>query len=166
MVAEAEGGPGLRTGVLALLYPVACRLPTSQHPPMHFHNRAPGSAPLPPPPLPLPASPARPPSATTAPCLPAHGRPATSALQTLCCANTVHDQLLQVTATAFRLVDCMTQQLVTQWEPGADGRITIAAASPTQVRAGCRPCLLSPRLAIRPSPVALPALNSSPCLCV
>lgn len=150
MVAEAEGGPGLRTGVLALLYPVACRLPTSQHPPMHFHNRAPGSAPLPPPPLPLPA----------------HGRPATSALQTLCCANTVHDQLLQVTATAFRLVDCMTQQLVTQWEPGADGRITIAAASPTQVRAGCRPCLLSPRLAIRPSPVALPALNSSPCLCV
>ncbi|EFN59838.1 hypothetical protein CHLNCDRAFT_29381 [Chlorella variabilis] len=52
---------------------------------------------------------------------------------TLCCANTVHDQLLQVTATAFRLVDCMTQQLVTQWEPGADGRITIAAASPTQL---------------------------------
>lgn len=57
-------------------------------------------------------------------------------LQTLCCANTLHDQILQVTATAARLVDCMTQQLAAQWEPGAAGRITIAAANPTQASAG------------------------------
>ncbi|KAL4429821.1 hypothetical protein ABPG77_010938 [Micractinium sp. CCAP 211/92] len=56
-----------------------------------------------------------------------------SAALTLCCANTQHDQFLQVTATQARLVDAMTHQLAAQWEAGAAGRITIAAASPTQL---------------------------------
>ena len=53
--------------------------------------------------------------------------------QTLCCANTLHDQFLQVTATGARLIDCNTQQLAAQWEAGAAGRVTVAAANPTQV---------------------------------
>lgn len=55
--------------------------------------------------------------------------------QTLCCANTQHDQFLQVTATQVRLVDSMTLQLAAQWEAGAAGRITIASSNPSQARA-------------------------------
>ncbi|KAL4855081.1 DNA damage-binding protein 1 [Chlorella vulgaris] len=56
-----------------------------------------------------------------------------SAALTLCCANTLHDQFLQVTASGVRLVDSMTQQLAAQWEPDGGERITVAAASPTQL---------------------------------
>lgn len=55
-----------------------------------------------------------------------------SAALTLCCANTLNDQFLQVTATGARLIDCNTQQLAAQWEAGAAGRVTVAAANPTQ----------------------------------
>lgn len=54
-------------------------------------------------------------------------------MQTLCCANTLHDQFLQVTASGVRLVDSMTQQLAAQWEPDGGERITVAAASPSQL---------------------------------
>ncbi|PSC68559.1 DNA damage-binding 1 [Micractinium conductrix] len=56
-----------------------------------------------------------------------------AAALTLCCANTLHDQFLQVTATSARLVDCNTQQMAAEWQPGAAGRITVAAANPTQL---------------------------------
>lgn len=70
------------------------------------------------------------------PASPVHPNPSSSPpLQTLCCANTQHDQFVQVTATQVRLVDALTHQLAAQWESGAAGRITIASASPTQVGA-------------------------------
>ena len=54
-------------------------------------------------------------------------------LQTLYCGNTVHDQYVQVTSSAVRLVDCTTSQLVTEWRPPAGTTISVAAGSPAQV---------------------------------
>ncbi|KAF6263102.1 mono-functional DNA-alkylating methyl methanesulfonate N-term-domain-containing protein, partial [Scenedesmus sp. NREL 46B-D3] len=59
--------------------------------------------------------------------------------QTLLAATTLHDQLLQVTSAAVRLISASSGQLLTQWSPAAaaanasSGSITLAAASPCQV---------------------------------
>eukprot|EP00455_Lapot_gusevi_P053385 TRINITY_DN8316_c0_g1_i6.p1 TRINITY_DN8316_c0_g1~~TRINITY_DN8316_c0_g1_i6.p1 ORF type:complete len:744 (+),score=248.39 TRINITY_DN8316_c0_g1_i6:149-2233(+) len=52
---------------------------------------------------------------------------------TLFCCNVLHDQLLQVTPTSVRLVDCSSLQLLTHWDPPLGSSITVAHASPTQV---------------------------------
>jgi DNA damage-binding protein 1 len=54
-------------------------------------------------------------------------------VQTVWCGNVVHDQYVQVTNGAVRLVDCATQQLITSWTPPAGKSIVVAAASPSQV---------------------------------
>lgn len=53
--------------------------------------------------------------------------------QTLCCANTVDDGLLQVTPQDVRVVDAATGALVHQWTAPAGLHINTASASPTQV---------------------------------
>ncbi|WIA28317.1 hypothetical protein OEZ86_010868 [Tetradesmus obliquus] len=59
--------------------------------------------------------------------------------QTLLAATTLHDQLLQVTSSAVRLISASSGQLLTQWSPAAaaanagSSSITLAAASPCQV---------------------------------
>ena len=61
--------------------------------------------------------------------------------QTLFCANTVADQLLQVTRADVRLVDATTRALVQAWQPPAGLQINVASASASQVRpsrAACR----------------------------
>ena len=53
--------------------------------------------------------------------------------QTLCCANTVDDGLLQVTPQDVRVVDAAMGALVHQWTAPAGLHINTASASPTQV---------------------------------
>ena len=53
--------------------------------------------------------------------------------QTLCCANTADDGLLQVTPQDVRVVDAATGALVHQWTAPAGLHINTASASPTQV---------------------------------
>ena len=53
--------------------------------------------------------------------------------QTLCCANTLDDGLLQVTPRDVRVVDAGTGALVHQWKAPAGLQINTASASPTQV---------------------------------
>ncbi|CAL5227828.1 g10856 [Coccomyxa viridis] len=53
--------------------------------------------------------------------------------QTLCCANTLDDGLLQVTPQDVRVVDAGTGALVHQWKAPAGLQINTASASPTQV---------------------------------
>ena len=55
-------------------------------------------------------------------------------MQTLCCANTLDDGLLQVTPLDVRLVDAGTGALVHQWKAPAGLQINTASASATQVR--------------------------------
>ena len=54
-------------------------------------------------------------------------------LQTLCCANTVDDGLLQVTSSDVRVVDAGTGALVHAWNAPAGLQINTASASPSQV---------------------------------
>ncbi len=54
-------------------------------------------------------------------------------MQTLCCANTVDDGLLQVTPQDVRVVDAATGALVHQWTAPAELHINTASASPTEV---------------------------------
>ena len=53
--------------------------------------------------------------------------------QTLHCANMHGSVVLQVTANVARLVDIAAGKEVSKWQPDADGRITVAASSATQV---------------------------------
>ena len=59
--------------------------------------------------------------------------------QTLCCANTLDDGLLQVTPQDVRVVDAGTGALVHQWKAPAGLHINTASASPTQVRSASCP---------------------------
>ena len=62
--------------------------------------------------------------------------------QTLFCANSVADQLLQVTRADVRLVDATTRALVQAWQPPAGLQINVASASASQVRpCGQRNCV-------------------------
>jgi len=54
--------------------------------------------------------------------------------QTLFCCNAVHNQFVQVTSTALRLVSASTQQLLNQWTPPAGYQINVATATSSQVR--------------------------------
>ena len=56
------------------------------------------------------------------------------AAQTLCCGNTVADQLLQVTGGDVRLVDASTRALVQAWQPPPGLQINVASCSPSQAR--------------------------------
>lgn len=62
--------------------------------------------------------------------------------QTLCCANTVDDGLLQVTPMDVRVVDAGTGALVHQWKAPAGLQINTASASPTQVSPASWPCYM------------------------
>ncbi|CAK0750170.1 hypothetical protein CVIRNUC_001969 [Coccomyxa viridis] len=53
--------------------------------------------------------------------------------QTLCCANTVDDGLLQVTSSDVRVVDAGTGALVHAWNAPSGLQINTASASPSQV---------------------------------
>uniref|UniRef100_A0A7S3QK85 DNA damage-binding protein 1 n=1 Tax=Dunaliella tertiolecta TaxID=3047 RepID=A0A7S3QK85_DUNTE len=54
-------------------------------------------------------------------------------MQTLWCANMANDQLIQVTASGVRLIDCHSRHLVSEWKPSSGGAINVATGSPTQV---------------------------------
>jgi DNA damage-binding protein 1 len=57
-------------------------------------------------------------------------------VQTLLCVNAAHDQFLQATPTALRLVDAASRQLVTAWQPASGTSINVAAANAHQVLLG------------------------------
>jgi len=59
-----------------------------------------------------------------------------SGSQTLLCANTSHNQLLQVTPTALFLVDASSRQQVATWAPPPGVAINVAAADAHQVLLG------------------------------
>lgn len=59
--------------------------------------------------------------------------PNVACLQTLWCGNMVHDQIVQITTTTVRLIDCHTLELVAEWRPPAGKNIVVAAGSPSQV---------------------------------
>jgi len=56
--------------------------------------------------------------------------------QTLLCANTAHDQLLQVTSVGVFLVDAASRALAASWTPPAGVAITAAAAEGHQLLLG------------------------------
>ena len=72
-------------------------------------------------------------------------------MQTLCCANTVDDGLLQVTPQDVRVVDAGTGALVHQWKAPAGLQINTASASPTQVRSASMPLYCLALLSSGPS---------------
>lgn len=56
---------------------------------------------------------------------------------TLYCGNTNTNQLLQVTSSEVRLIDCATLALVQNWTPPAGRSINMASGSPSQVLVAC-----------------------------
>ena len=54
-------------------------------------------------------------------------------MQTLWCANVLHDQLVQVTNREVRLVAAGTQQVSTIWQPPEGKNIIVASGNATQV---------------------------------
>lgn len=44
-----------------------------------------------------------------------------------------HDQFVQVTSSAVRLIDAHTRELISEWKPPSNRSIIVAAGSSTQV---------------------------------
>ena len=82
-----------------------------------------------------------------------------AAAQTLCCANTVDDGLLQVTPLDVRVVDAGTGALVHQWKAPPGLQINTASASPTQVTPASWPCCSEQKLALSEPNAGLAAVS-------
>lgn len=53
--------------------------------------------------------------------------------QTFFCANVCHNQIVQITPLSARLIGCENKQMLGEWKPPADKRISLVASNATQI---------------------------------